>query len=750
MATIGASNDFKAGHLHRIDDIGWMEDAAAGALQQYCSGLHEDQMSVNWRRALRIIENLLFVAGRHYIDDLVFSRLISTADSGRLDLDFVQEKSKSLPKPVTDILGRYVETNVALLTENRPVPNVSPMTDDKRDKDEAALSELTVTYMWEALGLPHKLRELVRLMLVSGTGWLEVCYDPHAPRHLAIPDMISEDGELTVPGLPPLPLSTVKKYVPKRDERGRLVYAETPGYGEITAKVVTPFEIYFPPTHAWNDERMGWVMREYYAPREELIDYYSPKNKDKETKKKLNKRNGWNFEALQTGGSSDHIQTLPLWWWERMCNLVEGPGPNIYLGDPALWRDHVIVRVFDRKPNPKWPKGRTIIAVGDKVLYDSPKNVGGRAYNPRWPTRWHPYVHFRWQALTGSPFGRALVTQLLPKIKRINAIDTREIMWQRTVPLSGWIWPRGTQQIEGQFRGGAGPIIEYDARQIGTGHEPKPIFPMPFPKEMLEVRARMFEEMEIIAGTEEILRGQRPVGTNSSAMLNMLRKQALASRSSTLQEWDEGVQLVGTIILQETIENIQDDAAYAERLRILAREKTSRLMIEGFSGSNLSNNVQVKMDTASMVLHSREARAAKAVEIMNLIPNLMQGPPQLQNHLLTELGYESAMMPQGADIERARFMISLIKQARYDSPALIPQPDDNPYVFAELFADERKAEQFYDLAQPAQQIIMFLADVYAEQRAMMEQQKVEMAMRMEMIKRGGGDKKDGDKPPGSV
>jgi hypothetical protein len=493
-------------------------------------------------RAVQWIENILFLIGRQYVDDILVSRL--SRDSNN-DQSIVSEATGNIPRPVNDLLGRYVESNIALLTENRPRPRVTPKGGRAEDIDRAELSEWVLEYLWEALDMPELHREIARLILNCGVCFMEICHDPAVPRKITVPETVTEETSI-VPG-PDGKIATVpvQREVPIRNQEGQLQFTEEVEYGDITAKVVSAFEMHLPVSHWWDsgmggDGDMGWVMREYYTPIQCLLDKYGGKVKRKAG---LTKKNGWHLDRIEDIGTTN-VRNLPIWWWERLSDVVEGPGPSIYVGTPEQWEGHTTVRIFDRKPNPSWPKGRTIILAGDQVIYDSPKDVGARAYDPRWPNRWHPYVRFRWEPIPGSVYGRSLVSKLLPKLKRVNAIDTTLIMWRRTVPIASWIVPKGAHPVEDQWYGMPGNVIEYDARMT-AGKEPSPVFPPEYPRTALEERTTQIAEMEAIAGTEEILRGQRPAGVTSATMLEVLRKQALASRSSILQSWDESLQKEG-------------------------------------------------------------------------------------------------------------------------------------------------------------------------------------------------------------
>jgi hypothetical protein len=657
------------------------------------------------------MENIFFGLGRHYIDDILVSRLSRDSTTGDLS-ELRENMENNIPRPVNDILGQYIETNISLLTENRPRPRVTAKSSDRKDKKAAELSELNVEYLWEALDMPEKHREMVRLMLYCGVVWLEVVYDHLEPRYMTTPP-IEEVGTATLPGVGQVELQRTATATSEEETEFRVEY------GDITARVVSPFEMHLPVSHWWNGDEMGWIMREYYVPMDVLKDkWLNPK-----VSHIVKKSNGWYRENIDRVGGYN-VQNLPLWWWERLSDVVEGPGPSIYVGTPETWDGYTVVRVFDRKPNPKWPRGRTVIIAGEQVIYDSPKKVGARAFDPRWPHRWHPYTRYRWEAQPGSMYGRSLVSKILPFLKRINSIDTTLIMWRRTVPIATWLVPKGANPVEDLFSGRPGMFWEYDPRRT-MQQEPKPIFPPSYPAAALEERNMMFQQIEAVAGTEDILRGERPTGVNSALMLDALRKQALAAKSPILQAWDESLQTTGIALLQETIKYGRIDPLYAERLRILAREKFSRVTIDNFNAkTDLSDNVNVRIDTASMAMVSREAKTQRALEFIQYSPAFIQLPLTLRESLLDYLGFEADLRPQGPDINRAKDMVSWIEHGNHD--LVIPFPEDNPYVFHEILVNKSKEESFIDWSEPSQVKLLEMMDLYQQQVELLEKQQIQM------------------------
>ena len=730
----GKTNTWRHGHLHFIDDIPPGDPLLGSAIATFTNATNEDRQSRHWVRAVQWMENILFAIGRHYVDDLLVTRLSRDSNA---NLSVVNEATRSIPKPVNDLLGRYIETNIALLTENRPRPRVSAKSNRSEDLDAAELSELTLEYLWEAMDMPEMHREIARLLLLCGVCWMDISWDPTRPRRLTVPQTEeAPTSNIPVPGGQSVNIPVPRQVPVVRD--GRLVFDQRTEFGDISARVVSPFELHVPVGHWWNDDdNLSWIIREFYISKDRLIDKY------KAAGLKLNKRDGWYLKNLEEIGTQN-IKNLPLWWWERLADVVEGPGPSIYVGTPEQWEGYTVCRWFDRKPNPKWPKGRSVLVCGNQVIYDSPKNIGARAYNPRWPTRWHPYVRFRWEGIPGSIYGRSMVSKLLPKLKRVNAIDTTLIMWRRTVPIATWVAPKGSHPIEDLWYGRPGGIWEYDPRRT-VGHRPEPVFAPDYPKTALEERSTQIAEMESIAGTEEVLRGQRPTGVNSAAMIDILRKQALASRSPALQAWDESLQLEGTYLLQEVIKHVSNDPRYAERIRVLAREKKSWLSVRTFSGSDLSDNVVVRVDTASMALVSKEARQAKALEFMQYAPGLISLPGPLREAILEEMDFAKGLKPHGPDIDRAKRLLAYIRQGDFER--VIPFPEDDPYIFHDVLVQEQKSEAFWDLNEEQQNLIIGLINVYKQ----MIQFREEQALRLQQMMGGpaGGGNGQGGAPPGA-
>jgi low temperature requirement protein LtrA len=74
-AQMSGSQKWKYGHLHLIDSIPAGDAKVAAALSTYANHVDTNRQSRHWVRAVQWIENILFLIGRQYVDDILVSRL---------------------------------------------------------------------------------------------------------------------------------------------------------------------------------------------------------------------------------------------------------------------------------------------------------------------------------------------------------------------------------------------------------------------------------------------------------------------------------------------------------------------------------------------------------------------------------------------------------------------------------------------------------------------------------------------------
>ena len=137
-----------------------------------------------------------------------------------------------------------------------------------------------------------------------------------------------------------------------------------------------------------------------------------------------------------------------------------------------------------------------------------------------------------------------------------------------------------------------------------------------------------------------------------------------------------------------------------------------------------------------MALVSKEAREAKMLEFMQYAPGLMALPPQLRMAIFEELGLDKKVEPQGPDVQRAKRILSWIRQGDFDR--VYPMHEDDPYIFYEIFVNEMKTDAFYNLDEQQQTVLFGLVDLYKQQIEQIEKQQQKMLEMQAAAEQGGG------------
>jgi hypothetical protein len=303
---------WRYGRLTELDNLGPKDrNEVGGAIAQFVDFQNKHNTTQHWGRTLVNIENILFSSGRQYQDGVIGTRIQNDSLTSVGNLSETRNAIRNIPRPTNDILGRYIEPNISLLTENQPRPRITAKSDRAEDGTAAELSELTMEYLWEALKMPRKHRELARIVIHCGVAWLEVFYDHGKVRRMKVPQTREEEFKMPVAGAGTV-TAPVMRQVPMVDEKGRPVYTSQKEFGDIVANIVTPFELHFSAEHWWED--IEWAIKEEFMP----IEVFRSKYSDFARLRGFTKRNGWHLEDVdKVKGVA--VQTLPIWWWERLA-----------------------------------------------------------------------------------------------------------------------------------------------------------------------------------------------------------------------------------------------------------------------------------------------------------------------------------------------------------------------------------------------------------------------------------------------
>jgi hypothetical protein len=137
-----------------------------------------------------------------------------------------------------------------------------------------------------------------------------------------------------------------------------------------------------------------------------------------------------------------------------------------------------------------------------------------------------------------------------------------------------------------------------------------------------------------------------------------------------------------------------------------------------------------------MALSSKEAKQARAIELIQFASGLQGMPAALQARILEEMGYEDALIPQGADVSRGKRLMAWIRQEAFEM--IVPMPEDDPFILYGMFVEEMKSDGFHNLNEDQQLILLSLVDLYKQMAEERQQEIMQMQMMQAEMARGGG------------
>ena len=650
-----------------------------------------------WPLAIQYFTNYAFLMGQPYTVFYFNGHTLTT----NTPESRIGNTPFRIPKTVDDSLIRPFELNIAMMTETKPMPLITPRSDRPEDEDAAKLSSIVLQVLWEKpLRMQEKLRQLVAMLLLTGTAAMEVAWDDNGAVVMA-PKVETKTVE------DPL-LGTVEV----EEEAGEEAHEK----GKLRVNTYNAFQIDVDPAATSDPDSIGWIMISTYQDKGWIQEAY---DRDEE---------GYFPDNLDMMNSED-VSNTPLYWNERIKDLIDAPDQvwggyamNSLVGGAKLGANQVIMRTIDVKPNKHYPKGRTLVVAGGQLLYAGPS----RAWSEKYPDRWTPITLFRYWTVPDRFWGMAMFTKLVPLQRRINAIDSLVQMSRQFLTLGSWLIPKHSM-VDGHISGIPGQNIIYTPI---NNMRPEKIDNQALPAQLLAERDYLIAAIDKISGASIALMGGAPANTRSAAMLDFYKRQSLASKAGTFHQFEEGIEEVSQNILIAVATHLTEpDDALTERIRMAARDHAMQDIVN-FVGTDLRDNTTVSIDIVSRMWISPEAKKERAVELIQYLGPLMT--PGERKKAVGLAGFDEFDVIDNSHVIRARRMISRVNAGALDYGLVIEGVDD-PQVFADELRKEIQRPTFEESHPAIQQKLLQLFDEY--RMLIQQQQQQELAIRLQMAGR---------------
>ena len=736
MPSKEADNRLHKDSLFALQTLNAGDDASdlEGALSYLLWNLE----ATKWTRSLQWFENYSMLLGNHttrfrYTNEGGFS--ISN-DAGAKRSSFRTQVAKSADNQ----LIRPVETVVGMLVQAQLKPRVEPNSYSPDDEDAAKLGEILVQLVFEnPMRMPEKEVEGAIVAAICGTAIFETEYG-ETDQPVSVPKMVirRSANPLYDPDTPEDPIDNPKK-VERQVESGETVTFRK----DFSATVWTPFHIQPDPV-ATSPEDMTWISRQSFVDLDWALSRYVGSKKD-----------GYRFqtrdEILGAGINHDNETKFALYWYARFQDVIETPqyghyggslGTHSHLAQGAGAPNQVLLRVVDVKPSREFTHGRTLITLGGKLVWEG----DARSWSEKYPWRWHPYAFHHWFKPPGRFWGVAMLSQLVPLQKKINAIDALVHRNRQHLSIGQWSIPKHTRMREGGPSGLPGENYTWNAVPGLPG--PERIGHVGFPRELLEERALLINSIEYISASGTLGDQVSKSAARAGVMLDFFRQEKLRGKAPMVQSWERCLETIGQNILIDAQVHLQEEDPELTRRIMAAAKQHSSLSFNSFVGTSLRDHHAVKIDVASQLLNSPEARASKALEFLQA--RGAQATPQEIQTVLKATGLaEFTQNMEDASIRRAHRMVARVREGELD--AAFPMPDiEQASTMLPIFQEAVLSDWFYDVEEDQQKALMALVDMYAQMSAKEQQQamqqQLQMAEAMARAENAGKQAGQGSKP----
>lgn len=280
----------------------------------------------------------------------------------------------------------------------------------------------------------------------------------------------------------------------------------------------------------------------------------------------------------------------------------------------------VLVKEIYVKPCKRYPKGAMLVIGDDKLLYRySPKGtkVDDDTGVETQGEDEMPYDHGNYpfakmdHTASGRCYGISTIEDIIPLQKEYNKTRSQIIEAKNRMAKPQMTYVKGSIDVS-KVTSEVGLYIA-----VNPGFNPPAAIQIePLPQYALEEPQRIIEDMDEVAGRNEISRGSVPTGIEAASAISYLTEQNDSKIYNTVASIEEATTEVG----KQTLGLINQ--FWSEDYIVKIVSKNAQFEAHLFKMSNLKNNMDIKVETGSMAPKSRAATQAFITDLMknNLIP----------------------------------------------------------------------------------------------------------------------------------
>lgn len=442
-----------------------------------------------------------------------------------------------------------------MVTSTRPAFQCRAVNTDRRSQIQASLGNGILDYYMRERRLERYLKRATQYAIVLSAGYIKMEWDSTKGE---IYDYIEPDENN---------IASYDEDENPLDENGRILKPIPVYQGDVTFKVLSPFDVLFDSTKE-NYEDNEWLLCRSFLNRHSLAAKYPELR-----------------EQILRVETKDKKQG-------RMLSTT-----------PYDETEDIAVYEFYHKKTEAVPEGRYILYVSDEAILE----------DTILPYKDIPIYRISATDILGTGFGYTSMFDLLGIQDAINTLYSTAFTNQSTFGVQNIVSPIGSNVKMNQISSGM-THIEYNPIQgAPNGGAPQPLNLTNTPAEIFNFMQMLEKAMETISGINSVVRGNADQASNlrSGNALALVQSQALQFISGLQQSYIQMIEDVGTGLI-----NLLKTFAAAPRVAAIAGTNNS-IKVKDFSSKDLTDVNRVIVDVGNALTQT----AAGRLEIAN---NLLQ------------------------------------------------------------------------------------------------------------------------------
>lgn len=406
---------------------------------------------------------------------------------------------------------------------------------------------------------------------------------------------------------------------------------DTHRIGQGATDVLSPFEVLVPPTYTRFADVPG-VIRQRWRTKRWWQDHYpdlaatlsftqAPADRSLQLIRSLSTQTDLATTQFTTGGGGG-----------------EGGKGAEGLPEYELWY----------KPCDQWPDGLFLRVAGDsdpKLIRDAGESTPGPLpHTTQDGKRIFPWLMQVFSQFGGRIWGRGNLDVIISKQDQINQVDSLiQLIIQRMAnPI--WLKPKGSEVQS--FTGEPGLVVEWNPLAAGGAAKPERIPGENVPPSLMQIRAQLLQDIDRLAGTYDIMRGQKPAGVEAFSALQLLVErsqsrfgQALAERGECYRQWYSLA--------------LELERQYGPQERTWALlGPNRRWTIQHFQNANLQGAVEIVVEDGSQMPKTNLGKRA-AIEQANQLHMIDPKDPDQRYAIFRDFGITHLLPALDANVKSA-------------------------------------------------------------------------------------------------